>query len=220
MRRLMQLGVMGLSFAFCALLVGPASVLGQQASTDQGPITLKQVKQRLKQNNKYLKDAEKQGKAGNTSGLQTALNNYDRSLEGLNTALSHGQFEGSPSQQEDAYNRVQTATSKHTQVLEKLLDKVPEQARSHVQHAIDVSQTGHDTALSHLQTLQAEQARAQSNQSGFGRAQAGGRQQGMGRPGGVGGFPGGMSPMGGPGGAGMGHAGGPPSGGHPGGPHR
>jgi len=211
MRHTREFVTLGVLFVSCVLLAGPANTFGQQTSNDQSTLTLKQVKQQLKQNNQYLKEAEKRGKAGDAAGLQTALNNYDRSMEGLNTALGQGRFNGNPSQQQDAYNRVQTATSKHTHVLEGLLSKVPEQARPHIQHAIEVSQKGHDTALAHLQGLRAQQGLGQENQSGFGRS------EGAGRPGGIGG---GSPGVGGPGGGGMGHPGGGPSmgggGGHPG----
>jgi len=212
MRRTRGLVTLSVLIVSCVLLAGPASTFGQQASNDQSTLTLKQVKQQLKQNQQYLKEAEKRGKAGDTSGLETALTNYDRGTEGLNTALGQGRLEGSPSQQQDAYNRVQTATSKHTQVLENLLGKVPEQARSHIQHAIEVSQKGHDTALAHLQGLQSQQGMGQGNRPGFGQAGGTGRSEGAARSGGFGGggFPGGASPMGGAGGGAMGHPGGGP----------
>ena len=211
MRRLMQLGAISVIFTFSVLLLGPTSMLGQQTSNDQGTLTLKQVKERLKQNKQYLNKAKKMAKAGNTQGLNTALDNYDRGMAGLNTAISHGGIQGSPSQQQDAYNRVQSSTQKHIDVLNGLLSKVPSQAAPHIQHAIDVSQTGQTTALSHLSQLQTQQqAMGQGNRPGFGQAGGMGQSQGMGRAGGMGG---GMSSMGAGGmGAGMGHAGGPPAG--------
>ncbi|HUZ45834.1 MAG TPA: hypothetical protein VMW54_04280 [Terriglobia bacterium] len=215
MRRLTQLGVIGVLSVFSLLLMGPAIMLGQQTSNNQSTLTLKQVKQQLKQNQQYLKQAEKQGKAGNSAGLQTALNNYDRGMSGLNTALSQGHFNGSLSQQEDAYNRVQKATQKHIDVLNGLLSKVPAQAVPHIQHAIDVSKTGQTTALNHLSTLHTQQAQAmgQGNHPGMGQGQGMGRSQGAGSQGGFG-HMGGAAPMGGMG-ASMGHGGGPPMG-HPG----
>ena len=189
-----------------ALFLAPAGSFGKQAPNDQSSLMLKQVKQRLKQNQRYLKQAEKRGKAGDTTGLQSALTNYDRSIEGLNTAISHGQLVASPSQEKQAYERVQSATSKHIQVLENLLTKVPEQARSAIQHAIQVSQTGHNTALAHLQQVHAEQM----NSPAYGRPEGAPHSEGVGAPRGMGGFPGAGGPMGG--GMGMGH----PGGGHPG----
>lgn len=214
MKRLIQLGILCIIAAFGALLVAPAGMASQQATNGQSTLTLKQVKQRLKQNKQYLKEAEKRGKAGDTTGMETALNNYDRGMEGLNTALSKGQFQGRPSQMEDAYHHVQTATSKHTKVLEKLLKsgKIPAQAVPHIRHAIDVSRMGQKTALSHLSQLQAQRGMGQANRPGFGQSHGMGRPQGAGSPGGMGGFGPANAPMGGA----MGHPGGGPGmgGGH------
>lgn len=215
MKLVIRLVFIGMIAAFGALLMAPAAMASQQGTNDQSTLTLKEVKQRLKQNQQYLKEAEKRGKAGDAAGMETALTNYDRSMEGLNTALSRGQFQGSPSQEEDAYNRVQTATSKHTQVLENLLKsgKIPSQAAPHIQHAIDVSQTGQQTALSHLSQLQAQHGMGEANRPDFGQSQGMGRPEGAGQPGGMGGFGADNAPMGGA----MGHPGGGPAmGGRPG----
>lgn len=202
MRRLTKLGIIGTLSLFSLVYLG-SGVFAQQTSNDQSTLTLNEVKQRLKENQQYLKDAQKQGKAGDAQGLQTALENYDRNMDGINTALSQGHVSGTPAQQESVYQRVENATSKHTKVLENLLSKVPEQARAHIQHAIDVSQTGHNTALNNLQKLQAQQGMGRGNHPGFGGPE-GGRPEGAGRLGGgmgEGNVGGGM-------GGGMGHAGG------------
>ncbi|HZT69743.1 MAG TPA: hypothetical protein VFC10_08350 [Terriglobia bacterium] len=214
MKRLVQLITICLTIAFSALIISPVGLFAQQENDNQGSLTLQQVKERLKQNEQYLKQAQQRGKAGDSAGLETALDNYDRGIEGLNTALSQGRVEGTPSQQESVYNRVQSATSKHLKVLNSLLSKVPAQAVPHIQHAIDVSQKGQQMALSHLSQLHAQQAMAQDNQSGFGRSQGMGRSEGAGR---AGGFGEANAPVGGPMSGGFGHAGGPGmAGGHPG----
>lgn len=215
MKRLLQASVIGFVMFSCALLMAPAGAVAQQATNDQSTLTLQQVKDRLKQNQQYLNEAKKRAKAGDAQGLDTAIQNYDRGTQGLNTALSQGGIQGSPSQQQDAYNRVQSATSKHLKVLNNLLSKVPAQAVPHIQHAIQVSQTGQQTALSHLSQLHAQQqAMGQANRPSFGQAGGMGRSsEGMGHAGsmgGLGGNPGmagGAGPMGGgpPAGAGGGH---------------
>ena len=210
MKYLIQTSLIGLLTLSCALLFTPAGAVAQQAGNDQATLTLVQVRQRLKQNKEYIKQAKKSAKAGDSQGLDTAIQNYDRSMQGLDTAISHGGIQGTPAQQQDAYNRVQSATQKHLKVLNGLLSKVPSQAVPHIQHAIDVSQKGQTTALSHLSQLQTQQALGQANRPGFGQAGGMGRSQGMGRPGNMGS---GAAPMGGPSmGGGMGHAGGPPAG--------
>ena len=207
MKRLIQASLISVLTFSCALLMAPVGAVAQQSTNDQSTLTLKQVKERLKQNKQYLNQAKKMAKAGDTQGLNTALDNYDRGTAGLNTALSHQDVQGSPSQQQDAYNRVQSATQKHIDVLNGLLSKVPSQAVPHIQHAIDVSQTGQQTALSHLTQLQAQQqAMGQANRPSFGQAGGMGRSSGMGRAGEMGGFGGNAGMGGGMGaGAGMGH---------------
>lgn len=208
MQRLSQLAMIGLLAASCALLSAPAALAAKNNTSNPATLTLKQVKQRLKQNEQYLKEAKKRAKAGNTSGLNTALNNYNRGMEGLNTAISQGRIEGSTSQQEDAYNRVQKATSKHLKELNSLLNKVPLQAVPHIKHAISVSQMGQQTAASHLSQLHMQQMQ-QMSQRGFGQSQGMGHPSGMGRSGGMGNMGPANHPMGGPmGGGGMGHPGG------------
>lgn len=211
MKRSIQFAFVSFLTLSCALLFAPTGALAQQGTQDQATMTLKQVKERLQQNKQYLNDAKKHAKAGDTTGLETALDNYDRNMEGLNTALSHGGFSGTPSQQEQAYNRVQSATSKHLKVLNGLLGKVPSQAVPHIQHAIDVSQTGQQTALSHLSQIHQQQAMQQANRPDFGQAGGMGRPEGAGRPAGMGG-PAGNPGMGNPGMGGPGMGGGPPAG--------
>lgn len=189
---------MGSLIVSCILLAGPAQILGQQTQNNQGSLTLKHVKQKLSQYNQYLKQAAKEGKAGDSAGLTTALNNYSRGMQGLNTALSQGHFNGTPSQEEQAYNRVKKATQKHINVLEGLLNnsKIPAQGKAGITKALSASQNGQAMALSHLKTLQTQRSMEQANRPGF--SQTGG----MGRPEGVGG---GMSGGAGSMGAGMGH---------------
>jgi hypothetical protein len=222
MKRLVQLSLIGFLMFSCALLIASTGALAQQGTNDQSTLTLQHVKEQLKQNQQYLNEAKKRGKAGDAEGLNTALQNYNRGMEGLNTALSHAGIQGSPSQQQDAYNRVQSATSKHLKVLNNLLTSgkiTNPHAIAAIQNAITVSQKGQTTALSHLSQLKTQQAMGQANRPGFGQAGGVGRSEGMGRPGGmggVGGNPGMGGGMGNPGmGGGMGNpgmGGGPPAG--------
>src|SRR5712692_422563 len=121
------------TLALTALILSPVVLKAQDQS--RASLSLQNVKDQLTQNKSYLNQASKQGKAGDTAGLQTALENYDRGMEGINTALSHdGGFSGSASQRADALSRVQDATSKHTKVLQGLLTKVPPQAQAAIQN--------------------------------------------------------------------------------------
>lgn len=210
MKRLIHLSLTGFLTIACALLMAPAGAVAQQTGSNPATLTLKQVKKQLKQNKQYLKDAKKRAKAGDTQALNTDLNNYNHSMEGLNTAISHGGIQGTPSQQQDAYNRVDSATQKHLDVLSGLRSKVPAQALPHLLQAIEASKKGRRTAMDHLAQLQTQQqASGMGNRPSFGQAGGMGRSQGMGHAGGMGNMGGGMSSMGS---AGMGHAGGPPAG--------
>ncbi len=171
----------------------PTAVWAQeQASQDQRNLTLQDVKDRLKQNEKYIQDASQHGKAGDAKGTQVALDNYSRSMEGLNRAIAQGQFEGDEFARVEALERVEMATRKNGEVLAGLLDKVPEEAKPRVQNAMEVSQTGRTTVLGQLSAARAQRdaavsRRRQSQQSGgFGGPSAAG-SSGGGRPGGAGG---------------------------------
>ncbi len=175
------------------LLSMPTAVWAQeQASQDQRNLTLQDVKDRLKQNEKYIQDASQHGKAGDAKGTQVALDNYSRSMEGLNRAIAQGQFEGDEFARVEALERVEMATRKNGEVLAGLLDKVPEEAKPRVQNAMEVSQTGRTTVLGQLNAARAQRdaavsRRRQSQQSGgFGGPSAAG-SSGGGRPGGAGG---------------------------------
>ena len=212
MKHAIQISLIGFLTLACALVFAPAGAVAQQTDSNPAALTLKQIKQRLKQNQKYIKQAKKSAKANDPQGLNTAIDNYNRNMDGLNTALSHGGVQGTPAQQQDAYNRVQNATQKHLKVLDNLIasGKVTNpKAISAIQNAETASQKGQTTALSHLSQLQTQQAMGQANRPGFGQAGGMGRAGSMGRSGG---FGGGASSMGGGMGAGMGHAGGPPAG--------
>lgn len=208
MNRCTQLRRLNLSFVLAVLILSPAALMAQTQS--KASLTLQQVKDRLKQNKKFLQEAQKNGKAGNAAGLNTALENYSRSIEGLNRAVSQGQIAGTLAQQQSAFSQVEKASVKSTKVLTGLLSKVPAQAQPAIQHAIQVSQTGHNTALANLQRVRAQRQSLSQQPSTLGRP------ANMGRPSGFG------AGMGGPGsmGPGMGHPGGmggAPSG-HPGKP--
>lgn len=206
-----------LALAVCSLLTLPA--LAQEPEREKAELTLKNVKQRLKENEKFLREARTKGRAGDARGMETALENYSRGMEGLNRALSQGRFHGDAYEQEDAWNRVEKATRKHGEVLTDLYERVPEQARPAIARAMENSQRGRTTALENLERARSERLAVEARGAGrpgtSGRpdvaARAGDSERPAGPPSGVGG--------GTPGGIGGGRpAGGPPAGaGRPGG---
>lgn len=120
--------------------------------------------------------------------MDVALKNYERRREGLHRAMSEGWFKGDEFEREEPFQRVEQATRKHTEVLTGLLDKVPEQARSHIAHAIEVSQGGRATALANLERARAQRQKRQASEGrqGSGRPEDLGRSGSRGRPGGLG----------------------------------
>ncbi len=54
----------------------------------------------------------------------------------------------------EALDAVERSTKKHTEVLAALLEKIPDQARSAIEHAIEVSKRGRNTALDRLRKIQ------------------------------------------------------------------
>ena len=166
-------------------LAVPGALLGQEEGEETASLTLNEFRQRLKENKKYLEEAKKRGNAGDAAGMETALENYERGVEGLDRALRGG-FEGNVYEREKAFYRVQKATQKYGEVLGNLLEsgKIPEQARPHVEHAMQVSQKGRETALANLQQARAQ--RRQHEAARLGRAMhgsgAGGPRGKDGRP--------------------------------------
>ena len=187
MKNAMKISLVGLTSILYVFLLVPAGFGAQDDA--QRTMTLQEVKDRLKENKDYLKDAEKKGKAGDAAGVQTALKNYDRNVEGINRAMNGGGFQGSEGQREESFDRVEKATRKHGEVLANLEGKVPEQARPAIQHAMEVSQKGRTTALNNLQQVRTErQNREQAEMRRNEQAGGGlGRHDSMGRSGSTGG---------------------------------
>ena len=199
MRAIKKLGRWGLLAAGLALVLSPASLLAQDQAENQPTVTLQQVKDRLKENKKFLDEAKKRGKAGDARGLDVALENFNRGQEGLNRALNRGRFEGDVFDREEAFDRVEKATRKHGEVLADLLNKVPEQARPGIMRAIENSQKGRETALERLS--QAREQRLEAQRRGEVRGQSGANRPGFAGPGaqaGSAGRPGGIGAAGGP----------------------
>jgi len=184
--------------ALAAVAFLPTALWAQEQGEDQPAVTLQEVKDRLKENKKFLEEARTRGKAGDAPGLQVALDNYNRGMEGLDKALRQDQFEGDEFASVDALERVEKATRKHGEILADLLNKVPEQAKPAIEGAMEVSQRGRTTALAKLANARAQRDAArvrheQAGQMGAGnRPATAGPPSGVGQPGGVGGPPSGV----------------------------
>ncbi len=79
---------------------------------------------------------------------------------------------------QNAIDRIEQATQKHIEVLTDLLSKVPDQAQSGIQRAIEAAQKGHDKALAalnaHLSGQESETAETESP-GGTTRSEHGGK---------------------------------------------
>lgn len=190
MKLLLKAKTFALVLSLAAMVLLPGVMGAQTSGDDQPTVTLQTVKERLAQNKGYIENARQRGRAGDAAGVETALENYSRSMTGLDRALSQGQFEGTESQNIEALERVDKATSKHGKVLTDLLTKVPEQAKPAIERALEASQRGRTTALANLEKAQARRAAAAANRpdsagppSGFGKpSTVGGPPSGVGRP--------------------------------------
>lgn len=109
-------------------------------------LTKKEAKKLLKQSEKDLKKAKKAGKRGDSDAVGEHASNFADNMNRLNRGLSSSHM--SDHDMLDVAAKVDEATLRHEQVLTDLLagDKLPEQARSHVEDALAASLRGHDTA--------------------------------------------------------------------------
>lgn len=84
----------------------------------------------------------------------------------------------------EALEAVERSTKKHTEVLEGLLleeDKIPEQARAAIAHAIEVSKRGRNTALDRLREIQKGDV-PRGRPEGVGKPKKPGKPDDAGRP--------------------------------------
>ena len=82
MKHFIRTSLIGLLTLSSALLFAPAGAVAQQTDSNPAALTLKVVKDRLKQNQQYIKQAKKSAKANDPQGLNTAIENYDHSMQG------------------------------------------------------------------------------------------------------------------------------------------
>ncbi len=93
-----------------------------------------------------LAEAQAMVKRGKPEIAEKCVDRYEKCLE-----RAEEEIKKKDKVDKDVYETVAEATSKHTAVLQGLLEKVPEQAKDAIEHAIEVSQRGHDRALEALE---------------------------------------------------------------------
>lgn len=104
---------------------------------------------------KKMKEARKNARQGNVVATENAVKGFEASLGHAMNSLEEGEEQGA-----DLSNtilKVSDATLKHEESLAKVLDRVPDQAKPHIEHAMEVSRMGHDRALDALEAAAARQ---------------------------------------------------------------
>jgi len=154
-------------FVLAGLSVTP--LLAQNPAPLPSPpsLTLKEVQERLRANDKLVEEVRTRGRAGDAPGAQRAAENYQRSMEGLQQAMEKSEFKGSARDQRRANEAVEKATQRHVQVLTNLRDRVPAAARPGIENALNASQKGRAHALKRLG--KDDEAAATGPRSGPGR---------------------------------------------------
>jgi len=113
-------------------------------------LSKKEAKKTVKFAEDALKNAKRRQGREDHSGMERALEDYSHHMNKLELGLHNGNV--LPDEHEDVAGVVAEATYKHTTTLEELYnsDKVPEQGKEGIQHALDMSQRGYNTALENL----------------------------------------------------------------------
>ena len=91
-----------------------------------------------------------QSTAGNEEGIENLVEEYEVIVQDIEDSIEETTSDEGLLR---AIEAVSSGTARHLEVLEGLLDKVPEKARSAIEHAIEVSQRGREKALSRLQEV-------------------------------------------------------------------
>lgn len=88
--------------------------------------------------------------------LEKAFQRYDKLIEKALAKVESAEAKGKDTA--EVSEKVAEATAKHLTVLEGVLEKVPEQAKTAITKALEVSQKGHDNALRALARERAQKA--------------------------------------------------------------
>ena len=105
--------------------------------------------------NKKMKEVRKNARAGDAVAAENAVKGFEASLDHAMNSLEEGEELGADLS--STILKVSDATLKHEASLAKVLERVPEQAIPHIEHALEVSRMGHDRALDALEAAAARQ---------------------------------------------------------------
>jgi len=119
-----------------------------EVSLGDESLNKRSTRRALERNEALLRHAERAERRGDSATLGRAAEQLARNTEEINRAIENGQV--NPDDAVSVLERVDTATSKHTAVLEGLLERVPDQARPAIERAIEKSRHGNMAATEAL----------------------------------------------------------------------
>jgi hypothetical protein len=129
----------------------PAAAWAEQASEKTIQMMVEKARLSLKLAELRLERARGLARQGRHEALREELESYRKAVEACLEDLQEASSMGAGL--EKAIEQVERATQHHGEVLSGLLEKVPEQARPAIEHALEVSQKGRKTALAALQAI-------------------------------------------------------------------
>jgi hypothetical protein len=167
-----------IGFGFVLLTVATALGLSQEPVAPGGSQGLTTAEMRAinsegnpkKRAEKAIKLANEKAEQARKNALEGNSAEAENAAKGLETALNHAwsniqQAEVQGADMTDTIAKVSEATAKHSNKLSEVLDRVPDQAKPHIEHAMEVSQRGHDHALDALEKAATQQSDPQRRAS-------------------------------------------------------
>lgn len=116
---------------------------------------------------------------GKLEELYPLINEYRENIDKAYGEIMKAQDLGRDTS--SSLNVISQATSKHIEVLNRVLGKVPKQAKSAIRHAIEVSQRGHQKAMENLSKHRKNQKKM-SKTTGVGKGKALGKKKAKDHP--------------------------------------
>jgi hypothetical protein len=109
----------------------------------------KRAEKAIKLANEKADEARKNAVKGNPAKAENAANGFQTALNRAWKDIA--QAEGQGMDMTDVIAKASEVTAKHAYKLAEVLDRVPDDAKPHIEQALEVSQRGHDRALDALE---------------------------------------------------------------------
>ncbi|MFQ5927051.1 MAG: hypothetical protein ACE5MH_06410 [Terriglobia bacterium] len=155
MKRLARTALLVLAGVLTFALTVPAQELAEEPA--KAPLTEKQVKMLLRENDKQLKQARKAHQRGEIDKLEKRLREYIKSIQRLNEAIAADDIE--VDDPEEVLWKVDAAALKQRKLLERLREATAEPLRALVEEAVAAARAGSRAALDGLMRLRAGEFR-------------------------------------------------------------